>query len=222
MFRRTLMLCLLLIATVFIGKFIVYGISNIKTAEFKPVVSIFLVDISASNRNLLNSQIQTILKMAKKLDSEDTALIYVVTEDAYLIYNGKPNKLVAMRETLEKRSQYDSKAYGTAYGLALKKAIDDALRYKEEGYKPAIIVLGDLENEGALDKQINWALLPENIKNVQKYIPDLFLVFLYASPNKLDDVRQKLIPVLGEKYLIVAQEENVEQSIRKFSETIGR
>ena len=209
MFRRTLILSILLILAVLVGKFLVYGISNIKTAGFKPVVSIFLVDVSASNRGLLNKQKQTILKMAKKLDSEDTAIIYVVSEKAYLIYNGKPNKIVAMREALDDQSKYDPKAYGTAYGLALKKAVGDALLYKAEGYRPAIIILGDLENEGDISKQINWKLLPENIKKVkEKYIPDLSLVFLYAHPEKLDNVRQLLVPVLGEKHLIVAQEEN--------------
>ena len=133
MFRRTLMLSILLVVAVLVGKFVVYGISNIKTTEFKPVVSIFLLDISATNRQLLPKQQQTVLRMAKKMDSEDQALIYVVTQDAFNIYNGKPNKIVAMRDSMQKRSAFDDKAYGTAYGLALKKAIGDALIYKEKG-----------------------------------------------------------------------------------------
>lgn len=216
------MLSILLIVAVLVGKFVVYGISNIKTTEFKPVVSIFLLDISATNRQLLPKQQQTVLRMAKKMDSEDQALIYVVTQDAFNIYNGKPNKIVAMRDAMQKRSTFDDKAYGTAYGLALKKAIGDALIFKEKGYRPAIVILGDLENEGAIEKQINWKLLPKNLESVKKYIPDLTLVFLYATPEKLDDVRQNLVSVVGEDHLIVAQEENVEQAVKEFSTAIGR
>lgn len=222
MFRRALVLSIILPLVVFIGKLIIVGISKIEFGEFKPVVAIFLLDVSASNRNLLYQQQQTILKMAKRLDSEDHALIYAVTEDAYNIYNGNPHKTIAMRNAMNKRSEFDSKAYGTAYGLALKKAIDDALIYKADGYVPAIVILGDLENEGDITKQINWNTLPKNIQNTLKYVPDLSLTFLYAHPQKLDDVRQALVPVMSEQKLIVASEENVEQSLRKFAQAIGR
>ena len=222
MFRRTLMLGLLLPIIVFLGKCVVTAMSNVELADFKPVCAIFLLDISASNRDLLWKQQQTILKIGKKMDSEDHARIYVVSEDAYEVYDGAPHKTIAMREAMKKRSEFDSKAYGTAYGLALKKAVGDALRYKAEGYTPAIIVLGDLENEGAINKQINWAILPKNLKKTLEYIPDLSLTFLYAHPQKLDEVRQVLVPVLGEKQLIIAAEENVEISLKKFAAAIGR
>lgn len=222
MFRRTFILGLILVVAVYAIKFIVVSFQNMDLGEFKPVSAIFLLDISASNRNLLSQQEQTILKISKRLDSEDHALIYIVTEDTYSVYNGNPHKLVAMRESMKKRGAFDSKSFGTAYGLALKKAIGDALRYKQDGYKPVIIVLGDLENEGAITKQINWSTLPKNIQNTLKYIPDLTLAFLYAHPQKLDDVRHTLLPVIKEKNLIIASEENVDQAVRKILEAVGR
>ena len=79
-----------------------------------------------------------------------------------------------------------------------------------------------MENEGDITKQINWNTLPKNIQNTLKYVPDLSLTFLYAHPQKLDDVRQALVPVMSEQKLIVASEENVEQSLRKFAQAIGR
>ena len=191
-------------------------------SEFKPVVAIFLLDISASNRNLLYGQQQTILKMAKRLDSEDKAKIYVVTEDAYEVYDGAPHRTVDMNKAMNKRSEFDNKAYGTAYGVAMKKAVGDALRSTSNGYTPAIVILGDLENEGAIEKQINWNTLPKNIEQTLKYIPDLTLTFLYAHPQKLDEVKQKLIPVLGDDKLIMASEENVESATKKFSQALGR
>lgn len=222
MFRKALILGIILPLAVFFLKLIVIGISNIKVGEFKPVVAIFLLDVSASNRNLLYAEQQCILRMSKRLDSEDHARIYVVTQDAYEVYDGNPHKLSAMREAMNRRSAFDNSAYGTAYGTALKKAVGDALRYKADGYVPAIVVLGDLENEGAINKQINWNTLPKNIKNTLKYVPDLSLTFLYAHPQKLDEVRQTLIKVMDENKLIIASEENVEQAMRKFSQAVGR
>ena len=222
MFRKALILGIILPLVVFFGKLALIGISNIKLGEFKPVVAIFLLDVSASNRTLLDAEKQCILRMAKRLDSEDHARIYVVTQDAYEVYDGGPHKLMAMRESMNRRSEFDDAAYGTAYGTTLKKAVGDALRYKAEGYVPAIIVLGDLENEGAINKQINWNTLPKNIQNTLKYVPDLSLTFLYAHPQKLDEVRQTLIKVMEEDKLIIASEENVEQGMRKFSKAVGR
>ena len=222
MFRRALMLGILLPIIVFIGKLALVGMSKVELSDFKPVCTIFLLDTSASNRDLLYKQQQTILRIGKKMDSEDHARIYVVSEDAYEVYDGPPHKTIAMREAMKKRSKFDSQAYGTAYGVALKKAVGDALRYKANGFTPAIVVLGDLENEGAIDKQINWAILPKNLKKTLEYIPDLSITFLYAHPQKLDEVRQTLVPVLGEKQLIIASEENVEHSLKKFATAIGR
>lgn len=222
MFRRALMLGIILPVVLYVCKVAAVAISSFEPGDFKPVVAIFLLDVSASNRNLLWQEQQCILRMSKKLDSEDHARIYVVTEDAYEVYDGAPNKLTAMRQAMNKRSVFDDKAYGTAYGVALKKAVGDALRYKAEGYTPAIIVLGDLENEGAVNKQINWNTLPKNLEKTLKYIPDLSLTFLYAHPQKLDEVRQTLIPVMQEKKLIFASEENVDLAIRKFSQAVGR
>ena len=226
MFRKAIILGLILPVAVFFLKLIAIGLANFQPSEFKPVISIFLLDISASSRNLLQEEQNFILRMAKRMDSEDHVRIYVVTEDAYEVYDGNPHKTSAMREAMNKRSAFDSQAYGTAYGTALKKAIDDALIYKAKGYTPAIIVLGDLENEGAVDKQINWNTLPKNIKNTLNYIPDLSLTFLFADPQKLDEIRQVLIPVFKEKdktdSLIFASEENTEQALRKFSRAVGR
>ncbi len=222
MFRRTIILSILLPVVVFLLKMVAVGVSKIELSEFKPVCAIFLLDISASNRDLLYKQQQTILKMAKRLDSEDHAKIYVISEDAYEIYDGMPHKTVTMREAMERRTAFDSKAYGTAYGLAVKKAVGDALRYKAEGYTPAIVFLGDMENEGAIDKQINWNTFPKNIEKTLKYIPDLSISFLYANPQKLDFVKHQLVPVLGESRLIIAAEENVDVTVRKFYEAVGR
>ena len=222
MFKKSLIFFFLLVTVVIVLKFVIIGMSKVEFSEFKPVCAIFLLDVSASNREMLWSQQQTILKIGKKLDSEDHAKIYVVTEDAYEVYDGAPHKTIAMRQAMNKRSEFDSKAYGTAYGVALKKAIGDALRYKADGYTPAIIVLGDLENEGAIDKQINWDILPKNLQKTLQYIPDLSLTFLYAHPEKLDAVKQKLVSVMGEKQLVMASEENVDLAVRKFSTAVGR
>lgn len=221
MFRRALILGIILPLVVYLVKVVYVSFCNLDLDDFKPVVAIFLLDISASSRNTLYQEQQTILKMAKKLDSEDHARIYVVSQDAYEVYDGGPHKTIAMRDAMNKRSAYDADSWGTAYGEALKKAIDDALFYKEQGFTPAIIVLGDLENEGAVNKQINWNTLPKNMENTLKYVPELTLTFLYAHPQKLDEIRQTLLPVMKNQ-LIIASEENVDLAMRKFAQAVGR
>ena len=93
---------------------------------------------------------------------------------------------------------------------------------KKEGYVPAVVVIGDLENEGDVEKQINWDTLPENVKKVQEYVPEIAMMFVYAHPEKLDMVKTKLNPVLGEQKLIVANEANVDKAKRRFLKAIGR
>ena len=214
MFRRALTLGIILVLAV-------YLIKLVDLAEFKPVGVIFLLDISASSRGAIIEEQNTILKISKRLDSDDKAIIYVVSEDAYNVYNGNPHRLVDMKKSMNKYGEFDSKAWGTAYGVALKKAVNDALRFEEDGFKPAIVILGDLENEGDITKQINWNTLPKNIQNTLKYVPDLSLTLLYAHPQKLDDIRQRLLSVLDEKKFIMASQENVDQAVRKFMEDRG-
>ena len=93
---------------------------------------------------------------------------------------------------------------------------------KKEGYIPSVVVIGDLENEGASENQINWDTLPENVKSIQEYIPEISMMFVFAHPEKLDLVKSKLTPILGEKKLIIANEHNVQKSQRRFLEAIGR
>ena len=60
------------------------------------------------------------------------------------------------------------------------------------------------------------------IKNVQKYAPDISMMFLWAHPQKLDMVKEKLGPILGESKLVLAPEQNVDKALRKFINAIGR
>ena len=104
----------------------------------------------------------------------------------------------------------------------MKKAFLHVLTMQKEGYIPAVVVIGDLENEGAVEKQLNWDTLPQNVKNTKKYAPELAMMFLYAHPEKLDMVKEKLTPVLGEKKLIVSPEQNIDKSVRNFVHALGR
>ena len=79
MFRRTCALGIVLLLAAYILKIFIVSCMNMDLGEFKPVSAIFLLDISASNRNLLDKQEQTILKIAKRLDGEDSILIIYIT-----------------------------------------------------------------------------------------------------------------------------------------------
>ena len=220
--KRLITVGFLILAVCIIGKLLYIGLKNIKVDEFYPAAMIFVVDSSASNQGKLEEQKRYLKQLCSVLDPEDEIKILKVSEDSYLIYEGSAHNSRGISESMSAFTKYDENDYGTAYGDALKKAFSHALTMKKEGYVPSIIVIGDLENEGAIEKQINWALLPQNVKNVQQYVPDLSMAFLFAHPQKLDNVKEKLTPVLGESKLIISPEQNVDKATRKILEAIGR
>ena len=80
--------------------------------------------------------------------------------------------------------------------------------------------MGDLEDEGS--SKINWTKFAKKVEDIQETAPEFSLIFLFAHPEKLDLVKTKLNPVLGEKKLIIANEQNVQKAQRRFLEAIGR
>lgn len=203
-------------------RFVWAGLRQIKVDDFHPSAVIFVIDSSASNQKRLPEQKKTLRQICNLLDPEDQIKILRVSEDAYLIYEGSPMNGSSITKSMDAFTKFSAKDYGTAYGVGLKKAFSHALTMKKDGYVPAIVVIGDLENEGAIEKQINWDTLPENVRNVKKYAPDISMMFLDAHPAKLDLVKEKLTPVLGEAHLIVSPEQNIDKSIRRFLHAIGR
>ena len=220
--KRLVTLGLIILVLSVAIKFIWAGLSRIKVDDFHPSAVIFLIDSSASNQKELDKQKKTLKQVCNLLDPEDQVKILRVSQDAYLIYEGSPMNGSTITKSMDEFTKYDSKDYGTAYGEGIKKAFSHALNMKKEGYNPAVVVIGDLENEGAAEKQINWDTLPKNIEEVKQYAPELAMMFLYAHPSKLDLVKEKLSPVLGETKLIIAPEQNVDKSIRKFLNALGR
>lgn len=203
-------------------RFIWAGLRQIKVDDFHPAAVIFVIDSSASNQKRLPEQKKTLRQICNLLDPEDQIKILRVSEDAYLIYEGTPMNGSSITKSMDAFTKYSAQDYGTAYGIGLKKAFSHALTMKKDGYVPAIVVMGDLENEGAVEKQINWDTLPTNVQNIKKYAPDISMMFLDAHPAKLDLVKEKLTPVLGEAHLIVSPEQNIDKSIRRFLHAIGR
>ena len=220
--KRLITVGFLILAIAIIGKLLFVAAKNIKVDDFHKAAIVFVIDSSASNQKMLPEEIKFTKSLCSILDPEDEIKILKVSEEAYLIYEGSPSDSKGITKAVEAFTQYNSKDYGTAYGTAIKKAFEHCLTMKKEGYVPAVVVIGDLENEGAAEKQINWDTLPENVKKVQEYVPEISMMFVYAHPEKLDLVKTKLNPVLGEKKLILANEANVDKSKRRFLEAIGR
>ncbi len=220
--KRLITIGLLILGIAIIGKLLFVAAKNIKVDDFHKAAVIFVIDSSASNQKMLPDEIRYTKSLCSILDPEDEIKILKVSEESYLIYEGSPSNTKGITKAVEAFTQYNAKDYGTAYGQGLKKALDHCLTMKKEGYVPAVVIIGDLENEGAIEKQINWNTLPDNIKAVKEYIPELAMMFVYAHPEKLDLVKTKLNPVLGEKKLIVANETNVDKANRRFLEAIGR
>ena len=134
----------------------------------------------------------------------------------------KPEEEKPKEKVKEEKPEEEKTTQGNAYGKALKKAFSHCLTMKEEGYNPSVVIIGDLEDNNNIEGQVNWETLPKNIKNIQKHIPEIAMMFVLAHPKKLDMVKEKLSPVLGEKKLIIANEENIDKSQRRFLSAIGR
>ena len=222
MFRKTCILGIILVVSLYLAKCLFVFLTGIQLAEFHPAGVIFVMDISNSNKLLRESEEKTILKICKSLDYEDKSKIYVLNDSAFVIYNEAPNKRASIKKAFLQHGNFDKNSKGAAYGVALKKAVDDALILKKQGYRPSIVILGDLESKGSLDKQINWEKLTQNMANTMKYIPDLSLVFLYAHPKILENSRDKLRNVIPDEQLFFASEETVNLTVERFIESIGR
>lgn len=198
------------------------GLKNIKVDNFKPAAVIFVIDSSASNQKELPEQKKLVRQICNTLDPEDQVKIIRVSEDAYLIYEGAPFNGNNIEKVMNEFTKYDSKDYGTAYGIGISKAFNYAQQMKKNGYLPAVVVIGDLENEGTVEKQLNWKSLPNEVKNVQQIAPDFAMMFLYAHPSKLDKVKETLYPVLGEKKLLISTKQNCDKAIREFLHLLDR
>ena len=220
--KRLIIVGFLILAAAIVLKLLFVAAKSIKLDDFHKAAVIFVIDSSASNQKALPDQIKYVKSLCAILDPEDAIKILKVSESSYLIYEGSPSDSKGITKAVEAFTKYEKKDYGTAYGEALKKAIDHCLTMKKEGYVPSVVVVGDLANEGNVSKQINWETLPENISKAQEYMPDLAMMFVWAPPEKLDLVKTKLNPVLGEKKLVVANETNVDRANRRFLEAIGR
>jgi len=200
----------------------IFGLSKLKIDDFHKAAVIFVVDSSASNLANLPAEKMMIRQLCSMLDPEDHIKILRVSEDSYLIYEGSPQSSSEIRKSMEKFTQFDATEYGTAYGLALEKAFNHVINMNKEGYIPAVVVIGDLENEGDINKQIDWDSLPNDVSNVQNQSQDFAMMFMFASPEKLDMVKEKLTPVLGENKLIIGNEITTNKSMRRFLSAIGR
>ncbi|MCD8378032.1 MAG: VWA domain-containing protein [Candidatus Gastranaerophilales bacterium] len=220
--KRLITLGIIILCISIAAKLVLSGLKNIKVDDFNPAAVMFVVDSSASNQKKLPLQKKFLKQICSQLDPEDQIKIIKVSQEAYMIYEGSPQSSSAITKSMEAFTKYEPEAMGTAYGDGIKKAFSYALAMQKDGYTPAIVVIGDLENEGDTSKQINWDTFPQNVLSAKKYAPDVVMMFLFAHPQKLDMVKEKLNPVLGEQKLILAPEQNVDKSLRKFINALGR
>ena len=218
--KRLITIGLLILAISIISKLFFTVIHNIKPDEFHKAAIIFVLDTSSHNTNMLTNEENYIKSLCAILDPEDSIKVLKSSQTSYLIYEGNPGDYSGLKKAIDQYTKDNSDK--TSFGEGIKKAIDYCLTMKKEGYIPAIVVLGSLENNADNDKQINWDVLPQNIKKTKEYIPDLTMMFAYAHPEKLDMVKTKLNPILGEQKLIVANSANADKATRRFLQAIGR
>ena len=220
--KRLISLGLIILAITIVAKLLFVMGKNIKLDEFHKSAVIFLIDTSVHNQKTLSQQIQYVKSLCAILDPEDDIKILKVANSSYLIYEGSPSDVKGINNSINSYTKSDKSQVQTSYAQAIKKSIEHSLNMKKDGYRPAIVIVGSLSENASADNMINWETLPSNIKRAQKYIPELAMMFVYAPPEKLDMVKTKLNPVLGEKKLIIANSANVEKANMKFLKAIGR
>lgn len=220
--KRAIILGIILFFAIIVLGLLFKGLSKIKVDTFKPAAVMFVIDSSASNQKELPAQKKLLRQICNILDPEDQIKIIRVSEEAYLIYEGAPFNGSNIDKVMDEFTKYDSKDYGTAYGIGLQKAFNYSRQMKKSGYIPSVVVIGDLENEGAVDKQINWNALPNDVKKLQAEAPEFSMMFLYAHPSKLDLVKETLSPVLGESKLIISPKQNCDKAIRQYLHALDR
>ena len=211
----------LILAFAIVVKLVVTIGKNIKVDDFHKASIVFVLDSSASNQSMLADEIRYVKSLCSILDPEDAIKILKVDDSSYLIYEGSPGDTSGISKAINSYIKNDGQEKGTAYALAMKKAVEHSLTMKKEGYNAAIVVLGDLDPSYA-SMGINWATFPDNIKKTKQYIPELAMMFVYAPPEQLDLVKSKLNPVLGETKLIIANSANADKASRRFLTAIGR
>ena len=209
-----ILFCAIILKTAFIL------LSKIKVDDFHKTAITFIIDSSVQNRNKLPNEIKYIKSLCATLDPEDSVKIIKTGDSAYLIFEGSAGNGQGISEAVQKYTAENSEK--TSYGEAIKKAVDYSLTMKKEGYNTALVILGALDEKGDVSKHINWDTLPQNIKKTQKYLPEIAMMFVYAEPEKLDFVKTKLNPILGEQKLIVANEVNIDKVNSRFLKAIGR
>ena len=195
-------------------------LSHVKVDEFHKTAITFIIDSSSANQPKIPAQIKYIKSLCAVLDPEDAIKIIKSDKTSYLIYEGSPGEGIAITNALKKYTQNGSNE--NSYGEAIKEAVDYSLTMKKIGYNASIVVIGNLEENGSAASRINWDTLPKNIEKTQKYLPELSMMFVFADPQKLDEVKTKLNPVLGENKLILVNEVNLQKSNNKFIKAIGR
>lgn len=211
---------LIILAIAVICKLGFLMVKNIKIDEFHKAAVTILIEATSSNTPKLEEEIKYIKSLCAILDPEDAIKIIQVSQSSYLIYEGTPGDMGAVAQAINKYAKGNSDK--TSYGEAIKKSVEYSISMKKEGYRPAVIVVGSLDENGDLAKQINRKTLPDNIRKTKEYIPEFAMMFTFASPQKLDEIKTLLNPVLGEKKLIVANELNLDKANRRFLKALER
>lgn len=220
--KRLIILGLIILSAAIILKLLITGMKNIKIDDFKPNAIVFLVDSSASNQKLFANQVKYIKTLCKLLDPEDYVEIYKISNQTYNIYSGSPANTAEMTKAIDKYAKVDLNEYGTNFSKGLKKSLANCIKLKtvEQYSNCSVVMLGDLENEAGY--VLNFTDLAKAATETKKHVPELVMMFAYAHPEKLQQVRESLGIVLDNKKLLLVNEVTASKSPTQFLKAIGR
>ena len=220
--KRIITVGLLILAVSVLIKLCMVGLKNIKVDEFKPNAVVFLVDSSASNQALFAEQVKYIQQLCKLLDPEDYVEIYKISNDTYHLYTGSPANTAEMTKAIDKFAKVNVEEYGTNYEKGIKKTLSNCINLKqnESYHNCSVVVLGDLEDEAGF--KLDYNELAKLVTETKSHVPEFAMMYAYAHPQKLEQVKESLTPVLGNKKLVLVNEVTVSKSPTQFLYAIGR
>lgn len=154
----------------------------------EPVEVVFVLDCSLSSERYRTDAIKTVRRVASALDPVlDRIAVYRLTTDIYPLYPRREPSGRDLEALLKEYSGWRTQDHeGTAYGLALDTAYEEAQRGARDGFKVAIAILGDGEDEPVKGPLKNFD--PDNpghwVDKYRDFAKSGYLAFMFLDPSR--------------------------------------
>ncbi len=171
----------------------------------EPATVVVFLDSSASFASKRPSAAKVVRDVSVRLRRhlDDRIIIYRLSQRVFNIYSGPPLKQ-SLNPLLEAYTGVGGGEKGTAYGLGLKRAVQEAVAVGRGPGRLAMVFLGDGEDEAVRPSDnISWDSLPALTGQIPA---NAMLAFLFINPQRGDLFRHALSGILGDRLVLLPPE----------------